>query len=90
MTRPKREQQYRMSDNTMQIDRSTIAEQMERATSASKHASFIILGGLDVGSVVEIEGMEAILGCGRPCRGELEWTWPSRGLVDSWEPLPPA
>ncbi len=67
MTRPKREQQYRMSDKTMQIDRSTIAQQMERATSSSKHASFIILGGLDVGSVVEIEGMEATLGRDPKC-----------------------
>ncbi|MCP4679279.1 MAG: diguanylate cyclase [Deltaproteobacteria bacterium] len=62
MTRLKKENHYRLSDKTMQIDRSTIAEQMQRATSSSRKASFIILGGLDVGSVVKIEGMEATLG----------------------------
>ncbi len=68
MGRPPTEKRFRLSDKTMQIDRSTIAEQMLQAkVSSSRRACFIVLGGLDVGSVVQLENDVVTIGRDPKC-----------------------
>jgi diguanylate cyclase (GGDEF)-like protein len=58
----------KLMDKTMQIDRSTLADQMKSVSKAGKkQASFIILGGLDVGSVVTLEKEEIVIGRDPTC-----------------------
>lgn len=48
-------------ERTMQIDRSTIAEQMRQVS--RKKACFVVIGGLDVGSIIPLD--EPIINMGR-------------------------
>lgn len=53
----------RLTDRTMQLDRSTVAEHMRKAKSTGRRkACFVILGGLDVGSVYTLEKRVARIG----------------------------
>jgi diguanylate cyclase (GGDEF)-like protein len=55
-------------DRTLQIDRSTVAESMrETNQSGKKKPCFIILGGMDVGSVYFLEKQVAVLGRDPTC-----------------------
>ncbi|MDJ0761950.1 MAG: GGDEF domain-containing protein [Myxococcota bacterium] len=60
-------QKHKLSDRTLQIDRSTLAEQMLNVNAIKKKASFIILGGLDIGSVRPIDKSKMIIGRDPKC-----------------------
>ena len=53
----------RLTDRTMQLDRSTVAEHMRKVQSTGRRkACFVILGGLDVGSVFTLDKRVARIG----------------------------
>lgn len=82
MSDPKTTDERKLTERTMQIDRSTIAEQMRRANSSGKKACFIILGGLDVGSIVPIEGKQVLIGRDPKCHLVLKDDGISRHHVE--------
>ena len=64
-----RDSSERQLDRTMQLDRSTVAEHMRKANVTGKRKPcFIILGGLDVGSVFLLPEMF----CLRMCSATVE------------------
>ena len=54
--------QAAQSDRTMQIDRSLIDKQLRNVKTTHKKACFVIMGGLDVGSIVEMTTMKMTVG----------------------------
>ncbi|MCP4197160.1 MAG: diguanylate cyclase [Proteobacteria bacterium] len=50
------------SDRTMQIDRSIIDKQLRTTKTKNKKACFVILGGLDVGSIIEMASLQMTVG----------------------------
>lgn len=55
------------TQRTLQIDRSSLAEQMAKAQKAERRACFVILGGLDVGSVLTLKDDQTIVGRDPAC-----------------------
>ncbi len=59
--------QAAQSDRTMQIDRSLIDKQLRNVKTTHKKACFVIMGGLDVGSIVEMTTMKITVGRDPTC-----------------------
>ena len=60
----------RLTDRTLQLDRSTVAEHMRKVQSSGRRkACFVILGGLDVGSVFSLD--KRVCRIGRDPAGDL-------------------
>lgn len=57
------------ADKTIQISRSTVAEQMRQI--ARRKACFIIISGIDMGSIIHIDRPKIILGRDSECNGVL-------------------
>jgi diguanylate cyclase (GGDEF)-like protein len=55
------------SERTMQIDRSLIDKQLRNVKTTHKKACFVILGGLDVGNIVEMTTMKMTVGRDPTC-----------------------
>ncbi len=55
------------TQRTLQIDRSTLADQMAKAQTSERRACFVILGGLDVGSVLTLKKERTIIGRDPAC-----------------------
>ncbi len=72
----------RTSEKTLQIDRTTMAEQMRRANTSTKKACFVVLGGLDVGSIIDIVGSKMSIGRDPSCDLVLRDDGISRRHVD--------
>ncbi|MCP4600645.1 MAG: diguanylate cyclase [Proteobacteria bacterium] len=67
MVATKSEKGPRLSERTVQISRSTVADQMRRASTGRRKACFIILGGLDVGNVVVLDKSVMTIGRDPKC-----------------------
>lgn len=57
----------RLTERTMQIDRSTIAEQMRDSQKHTRRSCFVVLGGLDVGRVLDIKDGTSFAGRDPTC-----------------------